>query len=204
MTALLITDDHPAYITGLKTIFKQYDPTLAIYEAQHLEATKNCLRFHPEIKVLLLDRTLPGVDALHHVQDLWAINPTLKICIISANNADLYVQEASEARVQGFISKSMDTDYLIKAFDTILKNERYFPSNSLTKVSELTTTDLFSPQQGRILPLMSLGLTNKQIGRELGLEEGTIKQHVYSICRKLQVKNRVQAVQVARMRGFIC
>ncbi|OQX02759.1 MAG: hypothetical protein BWK73_41650 [Thiothrix lacustris] len=206
MTSVLITDDHPLYAKGLEITLKQYCPTWEIFQADHIETARTCLRRHPAITLMLLDRTLPGTDGLSHVADFLKHFPTLRIAIISASESHQHIQEALEAGAAGFIPKSASPDEVVIAIKRLLDVGFYIPTALLnpTYTRPLATDTHLSAQQMKVLSGMANGWSNKQIASELGLEEGTVKQHVYAICKKLDVKNRTHAVQVAKMRGIIC
>ncbi len=205
MTGLLITDDHPVYLIGLATLLKQEFPALTIYQADHLDAAKACLRCNPSIKILLLDRTLPGIDSLQHLHELRLINSKLLIAIISGSDSNQHIREAIDAKAVGFISKGASNETLLKAIKCILELGFYFPTELIEKNTIPIYGDSYiSPQQLKILLLLAQGLINKDIARYLKIGEGTVKQHVYTICKKLDAKNRTQAVNIARIRGIIC
>ncbi|MBO0613423.1 response regulator transcription factor [Thiothrix fructosivorans] len=206
MTSVLITDDHPLYAKGLETTLKQHCPAWEIFQTDHIETARTCLRRHPAITLMLLDRTLPGTDGLSHVPDFLKDFPTLRIAIISASESHQHIQEALEAGVAGFIPKSASPDEVIIAVKRLLDIGFYIPTAYLkpSSVRTLNTETHLSAQQMKVLSGMANGWSNKQIASDLSLEEGTIKQHVYAVCKKLEVKNRTKAVQVAKMRGIIC
>lgn len=206
MTSVLITDDHPLYAKGLETTLKQYCPAWVIFQTDHIETARTCLQRHPAITLMLLDRTLPGTDGLSHVPDFLQSFPALRIAMISASESHQHIQEALEAGAAGFIPKSASTDEVIMAVKRLLDVGFYIPTAYLkpTYVRPISAETHLSAQQMKVLSGMANGWSNKQIASELGLEEGTVKQHVYAICKKLEVKNRTQAVQVAKMRGIIC
>lgn len=205
MTGLLITDDHPAYVLGLETLLKQHFPALDIFTTNHLDSAKLCLRRNPTINIMLLDRTLPGIDSLQHLHELWVLNPSLRITIISGADSHHHIYEAIEAKAAGFISKGSSNETVLKAVQCLLEVGFYFPSQLLEIHNTLPITqNNLSAQQLKILALMAQGMSNKDIARSLNILEGTVKQHVYTICKKLEVKNRTQAVCSARMRGIIC
>lgn len=204
MNQILITDDHPIFIEGLESILKKSNPTLKIYHAEHIEPAKSCLKSHPTIPLMLLDRTLPGVDSLNHLKDFLTITPSLRIAIISAHESQQHLNEAIEAGAAGFIPKSSSIENISKAIDLLLKGNIYIPKSLLgneyrqhKKKEDLTTRHL------EILSLAALGQSNKKIAINLNLTEGTIKQHFNAILRILNADNRTHAIQIVRMRGLI-
>jgi DNA-binding NarL/FixJ family response regulator len=206
MPSLLITDDHPLYITGLETALKQWYPALHVFTANDIEDSKNCLTSYPDIDLMLLDRTLAGTDGLQHLAELQEMSPKLRIAIISGWESNTYIQEAINAGAVGFIPKRFDAESIAKAIRRLLTVGLYIPDDLFDSQPDQYTANqlLFTPQQYRTLLLLDYGLSNREIAQQLDVSEGAIKQYVYAICKKLGVKNRLQAVRVARMRGIIC
>ena len=205
MPSLLITDDHPLYITGLETALKQWYPALRVFTANDIEDSKDCLTSYPDIDLMLLDRTLAGTDGLQHLAELQEMSPKLRIAIISGWESEHYLQEAIQAGAAGFIPKRFDAEAIANAIRRLLTVGLYIPTDRFGSPSQHTVGQaLFTTQQYKTLLLLVHGLSNKDIAQQLDVSEGTIKQYVYAICKKLGVKNRLQAVRAAQMRGIIC
>ena len=200
MPSLLITDDHPLYIDGLAGALQRCCADLVVFTANTVEDSKRCLLAHPEIDLMLLDRTLRGTDGLQHIPDFLELIPSLRIAVISAWESEVYITEVLNAGAVGFIPKSFDAPAIATAVKQLLEIGVYVHQDSLND----SLTESFTPQQHNVLQLMGYGHTNKVIARELGVGEGTVKQYVHTICKKLGAKNRTHAVQIARMRGLIC
>lgn len=205
MTQILITDDHPIFVAGLESILRNAKPSLKIYHADHIEPAKQHLKSNPHLPLMLLDRTLQGVDSLEHLKEFLAIKPNLRIAIISANESHQYVNEAITAGAIGFIPKSLTVETTLRAVDLLLQGNIYIPKHLIgndyrphKKNEDLTSRQL------EILTLAALGQANKKIALRLNLAEGTIKQHFNAIFRALEAENRSHAIQIARMRGLIC
>ncbi|WP_298608135.1 response regulator transcription factor [uncultured Thiothrix sp.] len=204
MNQILITDDHPIFVEGLESILRKAHPNLKLYHAEHIEPAKQQLRCNPSILLMLLDRTLPGVDSLAHLQEFLAINPNLRIAIISAHESQQQVSEAIEAGAAGFIPKSSPVDCTVKAIDLLLKGNIYIPKHLLgSAYKQYRKKEDLTARQIEILSLAALGQPNKKIALNLNLTEGTIKQHFNAILRTLHADNRTHAIQLARLRGFI-
>jgi DNA-binding NarL/FixJ family response regulator len=204
MSGILITDDHPLFMEGLATLLQKQQPALKIYQALHLDAAKTYIKRDAAIMLMLLDRTLPGVDSLEHLPALWALNPNLRIAIISASDSRQHIKEAMDAGATGFIPKTSSPDAIITAILHIMNGGIYIPteiwnSSSQDKKSKFS----LSPRQMDVLVLAAEGHTNKQIAHSLELTEGTVKLHFNAIFKTLGADNRTHAIQRARMQGML-
>ncbi|MFZ1387377.1 MAG: response regulator transcription factor [Thiolinea sp.] len=204
MTQLLITDDQPVFVEGLENILKRSNPGMKVYRAEHIEPAKHCLKSNPSIPLMLLDRTLPGVDSLQHIKDFLAISPQLRIAIISGRESQQHIHEALEAGAIGFIPKSLTIDNTLKAVELLLRGNIYIPKHLIGHdYRQRNNNEELTARQLEILSLAALGQSNKKIALNLNLTEGTVKQHFNKILSILNADNRSHAIQIARMRGLI-
>lgn len=141
---------------------------------------------------------MPGANGMSGLIQLRNLYPDLPIVVISASEEPAIIAQVKKHGAFGFIPKSSDMRSLINALNQVLAGDPFFPegiddsvddSNDLAeKIAALT------PQQYKVLTMLSDGLLNKQIAYELNVSEATIKAHMTAIFRKLGVKNRTQAV----------
>lgn len=205
MSQILIVDDHSIIVHGLVNMLAQSDPAIKVHYADHIESAKTCLTCHPNISLMLLDRTLQGTNGLHYLKEFHAISPALRIAILSGYETRQYIKEAFEAGAAGFIPKSYSIPETLAAINKLLKGNLYIPdeliespySNS-AKIKGISEHDL------EILCFAMNGLTNKEIAKRLGVTENTVKQHFTRIFKVLKAKNRTHAIQIARSSGLIC
>ncbi len=205
MPSLLITDDHPLYINGLESALKEYFSGLVIFTAHNIEDSKACLLKHPDMDFLLLGRTLQDTDTLPYIPSFLQLASALRIAVISTWESQSSIQEAIHAGAIGFIPKRFDAPAIAHAIKRLFNEGKYIPHRDhRTAISNcFSSNDPLTTQQYRVLPLIAQGYSNKDIAQELGVSEGTIKQYIHALFKKLAVKNRTHAVQVARMRGII-
>lgn len=205
MLNLLIADDHLLFMEGLVLVLRDKFPGCQIHQASHLEAVKNQLQHHTAIDLLLLDRTMPGVDNLQHLQELWAIMPELRIAILSAADSPQHVREALALGVVGFISKAFSPDEMAVAIQHMLAGGIFVPEKlwATPPANGNGGQKLLSPRLLEVLHLAANGSSNKQIANTLGITEGTVKLHFHAILKVLEASNRTQAIQKARLLGLI-
>ncbi|MCE7631014.1 response regulator transcription factor, partial [Vibrio fluvialis] len=163
-----------------------------------LEALLALLDKGSEPDLLLLDLKMPGANGMSGLIHLRAEHPDLPIVVVSASEEPSVVSQVKSHGAFGFIPKSSDMRSLISAINQVLNGEPYFPEGLIANAG--ACNDLaekiaaLTPQQYKVLGMLSDGLLNKQIAYELNVSEATIKAHMTAIFRKLGVKNRTQAV----------
>lgn len=205
MSQILIVDDHSIIVHGLVKLLEQADPAIKVHYADHIESAKTYLNCHPNISLMLLDRTLWGKDCLHYLKEFHTISPALRIAILSGYETRQSIKEAFAAGAVGFIPKSHSVPETLAAINKLLKDMLYIPDqlidspySSTAKIKGISEHDL------EMLCFVMNGLTNKEIAKRLGITENTVKQHFTRIFKVLKAKNRAHAIQIARSSGLIC
>ena len=202
---IIIADDHPLFRNALFQSVHMAISGANLIEADSLNALLTVLSKEQEPDLLLLDLKMPGTNGLSGLIQLRAEYPDLPIVVISASEEPSVVTQVRSHGAFGFIPKSSDMRELIKALTQVLNGEPFFPEYATThqKNDELTEKiAALTPQQYRVLTMLSDGLLNKQIAYELNVSEATIKAHMTAIFRKLNVKNRTQAVILLQQREY--
>lgn len=205
MLNLLVADDHLLFLEGLVLLLNDKFSGCTIHQANSLDALKHQLSTKAPIDLLLLDRTMPGVDSLKHLNELWKISPDLRIAILSAADSPQHVREALTLGVAGFISKAFSPDDMAAAIRHMLDGGIFVPEKlwSTPERSNNNGQKLLSPRLLEVLMLAANGSSNKQIANTLGITEGTVKLHFHAILKALAATNRTQAIQKARMLGLL-
>ena len=157
-----------------------------------------------DIDLVLLDLSMPGVRGFSGLMYLRAQYPSLPIVVVSANDDPAVIRRCMEFGASGFIPKTLGIEALRAAVARVLQGEVFTPPDvDLTRPTDAETTATIAklatltPQQVRVLMMLSAGLLNKQIAYELGVSEATVKAHVSAILQKLGVESRTQAVIAA-------
>jgi DNA-binding NarL/FixJ family response regulator len=202
---LVIADDHPLFRDALRLTASQALPDAEIVEAGSFESLKDALEAIPEADLVLLDLNMPGMVGLSGLLFLRAAFAAVAVAIISANEEPNVIRQALDLGAMGYIPKSAAPAEIRAALAALLAGEMWMPAGSdlhrrgSSDDAELTRrlTSL-TPQQARVLMMLSDGLPNKQIAHAFGVSEATIKAHVSAVLEKLGVDNRTQAVIVAR------
>ncbi|GAL37224.1 transcriptional regulator LuxR family [Vibrio maritimus] len=195
---IIIADDHPLFRNALFQSVHMAISGANLLEADSLESLLSLLEKSEEPDLILLDLKMPGANGMSGLIHLRADYPDIPIVVISASEEPSIVSQVKMHGAFGFIPKSSDMRALIGALNKVLEGEPYFPAELLIDNSE--SNDLaekistLTPQQYKVLGMLSDGLLNKQIAYDLNVSEATIKAHMTAIFRKLGVKNRTQAV----------
>jgi DNA-binding NarL/FixJ family response regulator len=205
---IVIADDHPLFRGALRRTVASLLAGARVVEATGLDDLTRLLA-EEEADLVLLDLTMPGVQGFSGLLYLRAQHPAVPVLIVSANEDPVVIRRAVEFGAAGFIPKSLDTPQIGEALSAVLAGGTWTPPDvDLSPSDDRETTELvrriatLTPQQMRVLMMLSEGLLNKQIAYALGVSEATIKAHVSAILQKLGVESRTQAVIAAARIGM--
>lgn len=196
---IIIADDHPLFRTALKSSVGQALQEPLICEAGSIAELQALLEKNPSPDLILLDLHMPGAHGLSGLIFLRGQHPAVPVVVVSASDDLQIIQKTKNHGANGFIPKSTPLEILKTAILKVLDGENWWPDNFQPSESQ-ETSDIESrlatltPQQFRVLGMISEGLLNKQIAYDLGVSEATIKAHVTAIFKKLGVRSRTQAV----------
>ena len=205
---IVIADDHPLFRGALRQAIGSLMPHARVVEASGMEELQASLGAEKDVDLILLDLLMPGVQGFSGLIYMRAQHPDVPVVIVSANEDPTVIRRAVEFGASGFIPKSLDVDGIGSAIRAVLAGDTWTPPDvDLSATEDRETTDLIrrlatlTPQQVRVLTMLSEGLLNKQIAYELGVSEATVKAHVSAILDKLGVDSRTQAVIAASKIG---
>lgn len=202
---VIVADDHPLFRTAIKEALEADQGQTRFLEANSFETLQELVDEQQEVDLVLLDLHMPGVSGFAGLVYLCKRYPSVPVVIISANEDPVVIQRALEHGAAGFIPKSSSIDTITDAIAAVLMGEIWSPESTVSdlpgkNVSEVELAERMAqltPQQFKVLMMMSQGLLNKQIAYELEVSEATVKAHVTAIMNKLGVSNRTQAVLAA-------
>jgi DNA-binding NarL/FixJ family response regulator len=203
-THLVIADDHPLFRDALRQAVAGVVASAKIDEAGSFEELTALLDQDSEVDLVLLDLSMPGISGFSGLIYLRAQFPAIPVVIVSASDDGGTIRQSLDFGASGFIPKRFGVDTLRDAITKVLGGDVWVPAD--TDLSSATDPELvrlrdrlvtLTPQQVRVLMMLSEGLLNKQIAYELGVSEATIKAHVSAILQKLGVESRTQAVIAA-------
>jgi DNA-binding NarL/FixJ family response regulator len=174
-----------------------------IGEAGSFDDVSGLLERGGEVDLILLDLAMPGVRGFSGLMYLRAQYPSVPIVVISANDDPAVIRRCMDFGASGFIPKTLGIEDMRGAIRQVLAGGVWTPVDVDLGAADAETATLMArlasltPQQVRVLMMLSEGLLNKQIAFELSVSEATIKAHVSAILQKLGVESRTQAVIAA-------
>ena len=208
---ILIADDHALFRRGLSLLLHQLYPDAELAEAIDIAGALALGDRLAQCDVVLLDVTMPGMEGFAGVERLHAAAPAARIVMLSAS-ADLpSIRKAMAAGARGYVLKSRSGETLRHAIALVMAGEVYVPPVVLAELdrpqggSELPADSplrSLTERQRQTLLLLVQGLSNKEIARQLGLLESTVKAHLKVILKKLGAGNRTQAALLATQMGL--
>ncbi|WP_374546718.1 response regulator [Rhodoblastus sp.] len=203
-TRILIADDHPLVRGALRQAVANAVAGAEIVECGALEDVTKALEANSDVDLILLDLAMPGVRGYSGLMMLRAQYPGAPVVVVSGREERNVIRLCIDFGASGFIPKSTDMETMQMAIRAVLAGDLWAPpdvdlsgpvdrdaADSVRRLASLT------PQQVRVLMMLSEGLLNKQIAYELSVSEATVKAHVSAILQKLGVESRTQAVIAA-------
>ena len=206
---ILVADDHELIREALRHVLTQLGSGVNVLEAADCDGTRLAIAEHPDLDLLLLDLSLPGVGGLVLLPELRRDYPSLPVVVLSALEDPATVREALVSGAMGFIPKSSTNEVMLSALHLVLAGGRYLPPAALIGTDEAfgaapaSAADvILTDRQRDVLALMAQGKSNKQICRELNIAEATVKIHITAILRTLKVASRAQAIVAVNRLGL--
>jgi DNA-binding NarL/FixJ family response regulator len=202
---IIVIDDHPLIQVALKHVLEELDAALELFQAPDAVHARAMLAVAPDIDLIVLDLTLPGIDGFELLRELRRDWPDIPVLVLSATHDQATIEHALDLGAMGFIPKTANAHLLLDALQLILSGGVYVPADAtdgasprpIAKPAELGLT----MRQADVLKLLVQGKPNKLICRDLRLSEGTVKVHVSAILRALNVHTRTQVVIELARRG---
>lgn len=195
MINIMIADDHVLLRQGLKQLIELEDDMKVISQASNgKEAFYIAKKTKPDI--ILMDINMPHINGIKSAKMLKREDKNYKILFLTIYNDREYLLEALKIGAEGYILKDADSDELMKAIRIIYRGGIYIHPSLVNEVKNVDEDDYkrdLTDREMQILTLIAKGYSNKTIADKLFLSEKTVKNHVYSIFRKLDVKDRTQA-----------
>jgi DNA-binding NarL/FixJ family response regulator len=200
----VIADDHPLFRGAMREAVTTLFVSADVFEAGGFDDLQELLEREGDMDLVLLDLAMPGVRGFSGLLYLRAQFPSVPVVIVSATEEPGVIRRCMEFGASGFLPKTLDVEIMRSAIRRVLDGGVWTPPDiDLSGGADAATRDLvgrlstLTPQQVRVLMMLSEGLLNKQIAFELKVSEATVKAHVSAILQKLGVESRTQAVIAA-------
>jgi len=209
---VILADDHAVVRQGIRRFLEEARDISVVAEAEDgAEAIQLTGRHRPD--VVVLDIRMPNVTGVEAARRIKEHFPDIRILALTAYDDDPYVFALLQAGADGYVLKTASADELVQAVRTVHRGESALSPQIASKVVRQATrgrpdgaADQVEPLTEReldVLRLVAKGMTNREVGRELGISHRTVQGHLASIYGKLNVSSRTEAVTEALRRGWI-
>ncbi len=216
---ILLADDHGLVREALTAYLSKPGSDISVIPAASLDEAIEVVADRAEdVDLAVLDLRMPGMAGVDGIDRFRQACPDVPVAILSGLASEEDVRSCLDKGAVGFFPKTLSGPSLVNAIKLVLSGEKFVPydvsglalpeelrdaiGGGATEPSAEAKAINLSRREGAVLGFLLKGQSNKEIARELDLQEVTIKLHMRSICRKLDVKNRTQAALRARELGL--
>jgi DNA-binding NarL/FixJ family response regulator len=202
MTRVVIIDDHVIVREGLKRALESHNHVVVAEAATLAEGRAQIAHTNPD--VIVVDLNLPDGSGFDLITWARSISKSLGIVVLTLNETDAHLIAAMSAGASAYILKSAPLSQLLAAIDHSVKSPQSFTAHGLAvALASKEQTFGLTSREFDVLALLPSGATTKEIAESLFLSSATIKTHLASIYRKLEVTNRTAAVGKARKHNLV-
>lgn len=201
---ILLADDHDLVLETLAS-FLRSEGGFDVETCGSLEAACEKISNDTAYDLVLLDFTMPGMNGLEGLKTAIEISFGRPVALMSGTASKSIAQDAIDAGAIGFLPKTMAAKSMVNAVKFMVMGEKYVPldfMNAVEDEADIPMARQLSERELQVLGGLCQGLSNKEIARDLDLQEVTIKLHVKTLCRKIEAKNRTHAAMLAKEAGL--
>ena len=201
---ILIADDHELLRDTL-VLYLQGEASFDVSTAGTFHEAVDLMTTAAPFDLVLLDLNMPGMRGVQGVKQAMALVEGQKVALISGQATPEIVQEALAAGAAGFVPKSMSAKSLINAVRLMANGDQFAPTNLIAGAADQAPHPLkekLTQRELQVLKGLTEGKSNKEIGRDLAIQEPTVKLHMKTLYRKIGASNRTQAAMIARETGI--
>ena len=207
---VILADDHPLVLNGLYHLLREHADFEVLERCSSgTEALSAVQRNRPD--VLVLDLLMPGMDGLAVARELAREGNSPKIVLLTAQLHEDQLIEALQLGINGFVLKEMATKLLVECLRRVHGGGQWLEKDSASRAMaklvkreakgrEIAT--LLTPREIEVVRMVAKGLTNKEIGAQLFIADGTVKIHLHNIYEKLSINRRAELVRFAEEYGL--
>ncbi len=197
--SVAVVDDHPLLRMGVANSIEQTEDMRLAGQFADAASLKEWMDAGKRAEVVLLDRSLPDMDALDMVSDIR--DAGMKVIMLTIADTEEEISEAISAGVDGYVIKSSEPDHVLSAIRSVCAGQSSFPLNIMQSMARgeiaHNALEVLTPREMEIVEFVKQGLSNKIIAYNLKLSENTVRNHLRNIMEKLGLKNRVQVATLA-------
>lgn len=197
---IIVADDHDLVRDMISSLLLNEGRYTTVQVSDLDQALKQINQNGP-FDIALLDYSMPGMNGLNGLQMAIDANGGNPVALLSGTANRAVASKALAMGAAGFVPKTMSAKSLVNAINFMAKGEVYAPYDFMnTEDDEEASLSELTPRENEVLKCLCDGKANKEIARELDLQEVTIKLHVKNLSRKLGARNRTHAAMIARDR----
>lgn len=206
---VLVADDHLLVREGICKLLELDEKIHVIGEAVDGEdAVNKARKLKPDL--ILMDLNMPKLSGIQASEQIKTLFPEIRIIILTIHDDEEYIFEVLKAGAEGYLQKDVSAEELRSALQMVFNGETLFPASVINRVMgrdrrkpEETIENILTDREIEVLEMMARGNNNRTIGEKLFISEKTVKNHVSSILKKLEVNDRTQAVIYAIKKGWV-
>jgi DNA-binding NarL/FixJ family response regulator len=211
-TNILIADDHPIVLRGLRMVLDaQPDLTVVAEATDGDQAVERALS--DEIHLAILDISMPRKTGLQAAREITQRKPEVRVLMLSMHDNEQYLFEAIRAGASGYVLKSAVDRDLVEACRAAMRGEPFLYPGAVralmreylerARAGEALHTELLTPREEEIVKLVAEAHTNEEIGEMLFISKKTVERHRANILEKLGMRDRVELTRYAIRRGLV-
>lgn len=215
MIQVLLAEDHNIVRNGIKMLLASDKEINVAGEATNGREALDFIANNEAVDVILADINMPELDGISLIKEVKAINPDIRVVILSMHDNEKYVSQAFIEGASGYLLKSVSADEMIFSLKHVHAGGKYLCSelsmNMLGKLSQKNVNSIadnvsnieFSMREIEVLHLIADGLTNSEMSEKLFLSKRTIEGHRQSLIEKTNSKNTAALIRYAVLNGII-
>jgi two-component system NarL family response regulator len=199
---ILVVDDHPVVRRGVASIFDCESDMEVVGAAGSVNEALELMR-QTEVDVVITDMRMDGADGDILVTEIQSCFPNVKTAVLTNFHSDEEVFRAIRAGVNAFLLKTTPMEEIISAVRAIHAGEKWIPEHIAVQLMDRVSREELSVRELQILQLLTQGMTNREIGQELGISENTVRNHMNHLLEKMDSRDRTGAVTTALRQGLV-
>lgn len=208
---VLLADDHTLVRGGIRHILESQPGVVVLGEAADGDAVLTLLREHPDTGVLVLDLKMPGLDAVETLRAAKALQPGLKVIVLTMHAGQEYVARAVKGGADAYLLKDSAVQDLVAAIDAVVDGRSYFSPAIQHQLAGILRSETQPPlpapaltdREREVLTWLARGLSSRQVAHELDISPRTVETHRANLMNKLGVKSMAVLIQVAIREGIV-
>ena len=211
-TRILVADDHPIVLRGLKTVLNAQPDCEVVAEATDGDEAVS-LALTEDIHLAILDISMPRKTGLQAAREITHRKPEVRVLMLSMHDSEQYLFEAIKVGAAGYVLKSAVDRDLVEACRAAMRGEPFLYPGAVralmreyverARAGDVVRGELLTPREEEIVKLVAEAHTNEEIGELLTISKKTVERHRANILEKLGMRDRVELTRYAIRRGLV-